>query len=121
MELATFILVLALAYSNGTNDVSKAIATLVGSGVTHYQTAIAWGTGWTILGASASAVVAAAMVNTFSKSLVQPNTLIQPAAVLSILAGTMAWILFASRTGLPVSTTHALTGAMVGTGLIAFS
>jgi PiT family inorganic phosphate transporter len=33
----------------------------------------------------------------------------------------MAWILFASRTGLPISTTHALTGAIVGTGLVAFA
>ena len=33
MELSLFLFVLALAYANGTNDVSKAIATLVGSGV----------------------------------------------------------------------------------------
>ena len=44
MELLTFALVLALAYANGTNDVSKAIATLVGSGVTNYRAAILWGT-----------------------------------------------------------------------------
>jgi PiT family inorganic phosphate transporter len=121
MELVAFILVLALAYANGTNDVSKAIATLVGSGVTNYRVAILWGTCWTMIGAGAAAFVAGAMVTTFSKGLVQPDTLIHPAAVLSILAGTMAWVLFASRSGLPVSTTHALTGAIVGTGLIAFS
>lgn len=32
----------------------------------------------------------------------------------------MIWVLVASRTGLPVSTTHALTGSIVGAGLIAF-
>lgn len=32
----------------------------------------------------------------------------------------MAWVLLASRTGLPVSTTHALTGAIIGAGLMAF-
>src|SRR5260370_35576304 len=32
-----------LAYSNGANDVSKAIATLVGSGVRHYRPAIFYG------------------------------------------------------------------------------
>jgi len=30
-------------------------------------------------------------------------------------------VLFASRTGLPVSTTHALTGAIIGTGIVAFT
>jgi PiT family inorganic phosphate transporter len=45
----------------------------------------------------------------------------QPAVVTAVVIGAMAWVLFASRTGLPVSTTHALTGAIVGTGLAAFA
>lgn len=36
IPLLAFLLVSALAFANGTNDVSKAIATLVGSGVTNY-------------------------------------------------------------------------------------
>lgn len=120
LSFAVFLLVLVLAFANGTNDVSKAVATLVGSGVTNYRTAIAWGTAWTVIGAGASALVAGAMVKTFSSGLVQTGTLIQPAAVLAVLTGALAWVLFASRTGLPVSTTHALTGAIVGTGLAAF-
>ena len=121
MEFLTFILVITLAYANGTNDVSKAVATLVGSGVTNYRAAILWGTMWTIVGAGASAVVAGAMVKTFSQGLVRTGTIIEPAVAAAILAGAMAWVLFASRTGLPVSTTHALTGAIVGAGLAAFS
>lgn len=120
-SLLTFALVLALAFANGTNDVSKAIATLVGSGVTNYRTAIAWGTAWTIVGASVSAFVAGAMVKTFSNGLIQTGTVLQPAVALAIVTGAMVWVLVASRTGLPVSTTHALTGAIVGTGLIALS
>ncbi len=116
-----FLLVLPLAYANGTNDVSKAIATLVGSGVTNYRVAILWGTIWTIVGAGASSFIASAMVRTFSQGLIQPGTIINPAVVLAVLTGAIVWVLFASRTGLPVSTTHALTGAIVGTGLMAFS
>lgn len=114
-----FLLVLLLAFANGTNDVSKAIATLVGSGLTQYRTAIAWGTAWTVIGAGASAFVASAMVKTFSHGLVKAGTVIHPAVTLAVLIGAMAWVLLASRTGLPVSTTHALTGAIVGIGLIA--
>lgn len=121
LSYLTFLLVLALAFANGTNDVSKAIATLVGSGVTDYRTAIAWGTAWTMAGAGAAALVAGAMVKTFSNGLLQPGTIISSTIALAILFGAMAWVFFASRTGLPVSTTHALTGAIVGTGLAAFA
>ena len=54
ISLVALSLVMALAYANGTNDVSKAIATLVGSGVTDYRTAIIWGTIWTMAGAGLS-------------------------------------------------------------------
>lgn len=121
MEFTAFILVLALAYANGANDVSKAIATLVGSGVANYRIAILWGTCWTMLGAGVAAFVAGAMVKTFSQGLVQTDTVIPPAVAIAVLAGAMAWVLLASRTGLPVSTTHALTGAIVGAGLAAFA
>ncbi|MGQ0696087.1 MAG: inorganic phosphate transporter, partial [Nitrospiraceae bacterium] len=109
-----FLLVLALAYANGTNDVSKAVATLVGSGVTNYRAAILWGAIWTIVGAGVSAYIASAMVKTFSHGLIQTGTTIQPVVALAVLNGALAWVLFSSRTGLPVSTTHALTGAIVG-------
>jgi PiT family inorganic phosphate transporter len=80
IPLLAFALVLALAFANGANDVSKAIATLVGSGVTDYRSAIAWGTVWTVIGAAVAAFVARAMVNTFSHGLVQTGTIIEPAA-----------------------------------------
>lgn len=121
ISLLAFALVFALAFANGSNDVSKAIATLVGSGVTDYRSAIAWGTVWTVVGAASAAFVAGAMVKTFSHGLVQTGTIIEPAATLAVLTGAMAWVLFASHTGLPVSTTHALTGAIVGTGFVAFA
>ncbi len=120
MTLITLFLVAALAFANGTNDVSKTIATLVGSGVTNYRTAFMWGTAWTVVGAGASASLATAMVKTFSTGLIQPGLVIRPEVGLSVLAGSTLWVLLASRTGLPVSTTHALTGAIVGAGLMAF-
>ncbi|MGH7165121.1 MAG: inorganic phosphate transporter [Nitrospiraceae bacterium] len=113
-------LVLALAFANGTNDVSKAIATLVGSGVTNYRTAILWGTIWTVIGAAGSAFVATAMVKTFSSGLIPTGMATSPALAPAVLIGAMAWVFIASRTGLPVSTTHGLTGAIVGAGLVSF-
>lgn len=120
MDAFALILVLALAFANGTNDVSKAIATLVGSGVTNYRTAILWGTAWTILGALLAAGIASAMVQTFSTGLIQSELAIPPAFGFAILIGAIAWVLVASRSGLPVSTTHALSGAIIGVGLTTF-
>ena len=121
ISLLAFAFVFALAFANGANDVSKAIATLVGSGITDYRSAIAWGTAWTMVGAASAAFVANAMIKTFSHGLVQTGTIIGPDVTLAVLTGAMAWVFFASRTGLPVSTTHALTGAIIGTGLVAFA
>ena len=116
-----FALVFALSFANGANDVSKAVATLVGSGITNYRSAMAWGTVWTVVGAALAAFVASAMIKTFSHGLVQTGTIIEPAITLAVLTGAIAWVLFASITGLPVSTTHTLTGAIIGTGFVAFA
>ena len=121
ISLFAFSLAFALAFANGSNDVSKAVSTLVGSGVTDYRSAIAWGTVWTVIGAGVAAFVASAMIKTFSHGLVQTGIVIEPTVTLAVLIGAILWILFASTTGLPVSTTHALTGAIVGTGLVAFA
>ncbi len=122
MDLTVFIflLILLLAFANGTNDVSKVIATLVGSGIANYRTAIAWGTFWTMVGAAASAFVASALVKTFSSGFIQKDLVIPSVLAPAVLCGAILWVLFASKTGLPVSTTHALTGSLVGGGLLAF-
>ncbi len=117
--LLAMLLIMGLAFANGTNDVSKAVATLVGSGVTDYRTAILWGTAWTVLGAVAAGVIAKAMINTFSRGLIDPSAPLPPTLALSVLVGATGWVLLASRTGLPVSTTHALIGAIIGAGLTA--
>ena len=49
------VLALAVAFADGANDVSKGIATLVGSGVTDVRGALRWGTAWTVAGGAAAA------------------------------------------------------------------
>jgi inorganic phosphate transporter, PiT family len=109
-----------LAYYNGANDVSKAIATLVGSGVTQYRPAIVYGSLCTLVGASISTVVAAGLVATFTKGLIAASTGLTESFALAAILGALAWIYFATRLALPVSTTHAITGAVVTTGVFAF-
>jgi PiT family inorganic phosphate transporter len=117
MALLTLFAVLSLAAANGSNDVSKGVATLVGSGRATYRTALLWGTVWTLAGAVAALLLSTGLVGMFITGLVAASVASQPSFPLAVAAGACAWVLFASATGLPVSTTHALTGAIVGTGL----
>lgn len=121
MTIAIFIVVGAavLAFANGANDVSKGVATLAGSGRASYRSAIAWGTLWTFAGALASLVVSIGLVKAFTSAIIGPEVLSLSTFPLSVAIGAAAWVALASLTGLPVSTTHALTGAIVGVALTA--
>jgi inorganic phosphate transporter, PiT family len=123
MSLMVIVLVglgFGLAYVNGANDVSKGVATLVGSGVTNYRRAMLWGAIWTAAGGLLGAVFAKAMVTTFGNGLLAPSTTPTLAAALATLFGAGAWVFIATRTGLPVSTTHAIVGSIMGVGAAAY-
>jgi len=107
-------LTLLLAFANGANDVSKGIATLVGSGVSRYRTAVIWGSSCTFLGALSSALVSRGLSETFSGKGILVQQVSSHAFLLAVACGAIGWLVIATCTGLPVSTTHALTGALVG-------
>lgn len=109
-----------VAYANGANDVSKGIATLVGSGVTNYRRAILWGTLWTGFGGLAGGLLAHAMIETFGSGLLADGTVPTLPVTVATIAGAAAWVAIATRTGLPVSTTHAIVGSIAGVGTIAY-
>lgn len=108
-----------LAFANGANDVSKGVATLAGSGRASYRAAIAWGTLWTFAGGLASLAISVGLVKAFTSAIVGPDVLALSIFPLAVAAGAAGWVILASVTGLPVSTTHALTGAIVGIALTA--
>jgi PiT family inorganic phosphate transporter len=114
------LLMIALAYANGSNDVSKAIATLVGSGVTDYRRAIAWGTVCTVAGSLCSALVASALIGAFTTGFIAPGARQTEVFALAVVLGAILWVVLATRLSLPVSTTHAITGALVTVGAFAF-
>jgi len=121
VELAAVALAGALvAYFNGANDVSKGIATLVGSGLTNYRAATLWGTVFTGLGGLAGALLASAMVQTFGNGLLANGTVPTFIAALATILGTSASVAVATRTGMPVSTTHVIVGSMAGVATMAY-
>jgi PiT family inorganic phosphate transporter len=60
------------------------------------------------------------MVSTFGNGLLAPGTTPTFAAALATILGATAWVLIATRSGLPVSTTHAIVGAIAGVGAVAY-
>lgn len=117
---AGIFLMALLAYANGANDVSKAIATLVGSGISNYRRAILYGAVCTTMGAAISGLVAARLVTTFTTGLVSSSTPLTERFALASLVGAISWVFLATRLGLPVSSTHAITGAVVLAGSVAY-
>ena len=112
-------LVVALAFWNGANDNFKGVATIHGSGSASYRSALAWATVTTFAGSLLSLVLAAGLIKTFSGAGLVPAQLAASSTFLAAVALSAALtILVATRLGLPVSTTHALTGALVGAGLV---
>lgn len=113
---------LLLTYGNGANDNFKGVATLFGSGTTDYRKALNWATAATFAGCIAAIWVTAHLVAAFSgKLFVSPQVLAQAGYPLAVCAGAAATVLLATRLGLPVSTTHALAGALLGAALLASS
>jgi PiT family inorganic phosphate transporter len=113
---------LFLAYANGANDNFKGVATLFGSGTTGYRGAILWGTAATTLGSVSALVLARGLLAAFSgKGLVPESVLSLPNFPLAVGLAAGATVMLATRFGSPISTTHALVGALVGTGLLASS
>jgi len=119
IPLAVLGAALALAFANGANDNFKGVATLYGSRRLSYRGALALATFTTLAGSLSALVVATGLVRRFSgKGLVPPAVAADPAFILAVALGAALTVLLATRLGFPISTTHALTGALVGGGLV---
>ena len=109
--------VLLLAWANGANDVSKGVATLIGSGLAQPRSAILWGAFWTLLGGVAAVFWGAALAANFARGYLAADFRPDAAFVAGALCGAFGWVGIATRRGLPVSTTHGLLGGISGAAL----
>ena len=118
--LLIFFATLFVAYANGANDNFKGVATLFGSQAASYRQCITLATVATFAGCIASVFLAADLVRAFSgKGLVPDIVAASPHFLLAVAIGAGCTIILATLLAFPVSTTHGLTGALVGAGAMA--
>jgi PiT family inorganic phosphate transporter len=120
---------LYMAWNIGANDVANSMADAVGSGALSVkQAVIAAG----ICEFAGAVLVGSHVTDTIRKGIVDPSAIAsipgmlegEPAALLVIgmsaaLLSAALWLNFATWTGMPVSTTHSIVGAVAGFGIVA--
>ncbi len=109
-----------LAFSNGANDNFKGVATLLGSKTTSYKVALIWATLTTFAGSVAAFFLAQKLMVNFSGKGLVPDSVVQMSAFsVSVALAAALTVFLATKLGFPISTTHAITGALVGAGILA--
>jgi inorganic phosphate transporter, PiT family len=112
-----FLATLFLAYANGANDNFKGVATLYGSGTTNYKKSLIYATITTALGSLMALYLASDLIIVFKGEGLVPEEVIQMKNFpLAVGAGAALTVMSATIFNLPVSTTHALVGALTGAG-----
>lgn len=109
-----------MAFTLGANDVANSMAPCVGSRAITVRQALVIASVLNFVGA---VVLGSHVAATLTKGIVSMEQIGDPKLVLlgmfSALMAASLWVLVATITGLPVSSTHSIVGAIVGFGLIA--
>src|SRR4051794_36474245 len=120
VPIALFLATCFHAYSNGAIDNFKGVASLYGSKTCGYRTAITWATLATFAGSITSIFLAQSLLKKFSGKGLVPDAIVgSPQFLLAVVLGAAITVILATRLGFPISTTHGLMGAIVGSGLVA--
>jgi PiT family inorganic phosphate transporter len=111
---------LFVAYANGANDNFKGVATLFGTATAGYRKALWWATVTTLAGSVAAFFLATKLIATFQGKGLVPSELSESEPfVAAVVLGAALTVMLATKIGIPISTTHSLTGALVGSGVVA--
>lgn len=109
------LLALLFNFSNGLNDAANSIATIIATkALTPLQAVLLAGV-FNLLG---PLLFTTAIAATIGRGIVDPGIL-TPTLILVALIGAVLWVFITSLLGIPVSSSHALIGGLLGTGIAA--
>lgn len=114
-------LLFILGFANGANDVGKSVASLLHIGPQGLtgRRPLLWGGLLSGMGSVAAILVATRLLSTFTpeKIIMVP---VSSSFVLSVLAAAALWVFVPTLVRIPVSTTHAILGAIMLQGIFLF-
>lgn len=116
LALLVIIIIAALIYdySNGANDCANAIATTISTKALSPRNAILLAAFFNFVGAFITTRVA----KTIGKGVLDPETMTL-VVILAAIMGAAIWTIICSKSGIPISVTHALVGGLIGAGILA--
>lgn len=118
--VAGFVVGFYMAWNIGANDVANSMASAVGAKAITVRQAIVIASILNLLGAT---FIGSHVADTIRKGIVSNEILSDPhvafVGALAALLSAALWVSFATWKSMPISTTHAIVGAMLGFGLIA--
>jgi len=100
-------------FLNGLHDAANSIATVVSTRVLSPQMAVVWAAFFNFI---AFLFFSHAVANTIGKGIIHPD-IVTPAVIFGALMGAIAWNVLTWFLGIPSSSSHALVGGIVGSGV----
>lgn len=110
------ILALALNFVNGLNDAAHSIATVVATKSLSPWNAVLL---TSLCNMAGPFIFTTAVATTIGTAIVHPDSL-NPVAIVVAMGTAIALVFVATRSGLPISSSHAMVGGLLGAGIGAF-
>ena len=118
--IATVVVALGFDFTNGFHDTANAVATSISTRALGPRTAVAMSAIFNLLGALIAIEILHTHVANTIGGLVSPKHGVSLGMIIAALVGAILWNLITWRLGLPSSSSHALIGALIGMGVIAY-
>lgn len=109
-----------MAFNLGANDVANSMASAVGARAITVRQAVFIAS---ILNFVGAVFLGSHVTSTISKGIINPTAISDPKLIMlgmfAALLAAAVWVLIATLTSLPVSSTHSIVGAITGFGIVA--
>ena len=113
--ILSIVLAFVFTFLNGMNDAANSISTIIATKVMTPIQAIIWASFWEF---TAFIIIRLVLNQQFAVGNTMANfadqNVITPYLILSALVGAAIWVMVCTRNGMPISTSHALIGGIIG-------
>lgn len=113
--ILSIVLAFVFTFLNGMNDAANAISPIIATKVMSPMQAILWASFWEF---TAFIIIRWIFKQEFAVGNTMGNfanqDIIDPYLILSALIGAAVWVAFCTKSGMPISTSHALIGGIIG-------